>query len=84
MNKILIFFIIFTSLSLNANDTQRKAITDKQLQIAMDKEKKHAKEQTFHQAKSYDFKSAEVNPDSLASIPDDNEELDDFDMDDVY
>jgi len=84
MNKILILCIIFTSLTLNANEIQRKAITAKQLQIAIDKEKKHAKEQTFYQAKSYDFKSAEVNPASLASIPDDDEELDDFNMDDVY
>ena len=49
----------------------------------MEKEKKYSKEQKFYQGKNYDLKAAEINLDSLSSIPDDDEE-DDFDMDDVY
>ena len=82
MKKVLIIAIVLNSLLYALNTENRKTIADKQLQLAIDKEKEHAKEQTFHQRKSYDFKSAEVNPASLSSIPD--IEADDFDMDDVY
>jgi len=49
----------------------------------MEKEKKYAKEQVFYQTHNYDFKGAEVNQDSIESIPN-IEVQDDFDMDSVY
>jgi hypothetical protein len=63
-------------------DNQQKMI-DKELQKAIDKEKKFAKEQTFYMGDRYDLKGEEINPDSLKNVPE-LENLDDFDMDDVY
>jgi hypothetical protein len=48
----------------------------------MKREEKYAKEQKFYNEKNYDFKSAEVNPDSLKDLPE--LEVNDMDMDDVY
>ena len=83
MKKIIIVSIVLSTL-LFAADTQKeqKARSEKQLQIEMEKEKKYAKEQTFYSAENYDFKGAEVNEDSLASVP--LIEVDDFDIDSVY
>ena len=47
------------------------------------KEKKYAKEQTFYSEENYDFKGAEVNPESLKNIKEVQPQYD-FDMDDVY
>ena len=80
MKQILILAIMLSSSLFATNDEQR---TQKQIQKELQKEKKYEKEQTFYQQKDYDFKGAEVNPDSLKSIPD-IEPDDDFDMDDVY
>jgi hypothetical protein len=84
MKKILVLCILFTSLLVSANDTSRKSIAQKELQKQIEKEKKYAKEQKFYQKKEYDLKSMEINPDSLSSIPDTDDNEDDFDMDDVY
>ena len=85
------FFIILTvmlSLSLSAQSLSKDEIAKKeraakQLKIEMEKEKKYSKEQQFYQSKNYDFKGAEVNQDSVDSVPD-IELQDDFDMDTVY
>ena len=83
MKVFLIFVIILNSLLLaTSEDNERKIRIEKQIQIEMKKEKKYSKEQTFYLQKDYDLKGAEVNKDSLDSIPD--IEPDDFDMDDVY
>ncbi|WP_241856055.1 hypothetical protein [Sulfurimonas lithotrophica] len=84
MKKFLIFTILFnTVLFSSSNTNKQEKRTDKHIQKAIEKEKKYAKEQTFYMQKDYDLKSAEINPDSLSSIP--NIEPDnDFDMDDVY
>jgi len=82
MRKLLLLTIVFSA-SLFASDTDERSMrTQKQIQKEIQKEQKYAQEQTFYQTKDYDFKSAEVNPDSIDSIPD--SEMDDFDMDDVY
>ncbi len=86
MKKILILIITLSSLLFASNakeDAEKKIRAEKQLQIEMDKEKKYSKEQTFYQAKYYDLKGAEVNPESLDSLPEIKNQ-DDFDMDSVY
>ncbi len=86
MKKVLVFILIFNTLLLATNDketdVQKKARAQKHLKEQMEKEKKYSKEQTFYQNKDYDFKGAEVNPDSLKTLPDLEE--DDLDMDSVY
>jgi len=82
MKKIIILTILLSSILFAANN-KKESIAEKQLRIQMEKEKKYSKEQKFYQGKNYDLKAAEINLDSLSSIPDDDEE-DDFDMDDVY
>lgn len=87
VKNILVFTLIFSSLLIASNtkesENQRKAKVDQQIQKEIQREKKYAKERTFYQNKNYDFKGAEVNQDSLKSIPD-LEPEDDFDMDSVY
>ncbi len=86
MKLFLIFTILFNTLLLASNtkiDAKKKARTEKQIKIEMEKEKKYAREQTFYQAHNYDLKGAEVNPDSIDAVPD-IEVQDDFDMDSVY
>ncbi len=65
------------------SDKDRKARAEKQLKKEMENEKKYAKEQTFYSAENYDFKGAEVNKDSLDSVPELEPQYD-FDMDSVY
>jgi len=86
MKIILIFTIILNSLLLasNVNDTkEREKRIEKQIQKEIETEKKYAKEQTFYNQDNYDFKGAEVNRDSLDSVPE-IEVQDYFDMDSVY
>ncbi len=96
MKKLLTMIILFSSLAMasnkdnNATDTNatennsstKKARIEKQIQKEMEREKKYAKEQIFYQGDEYDLKSAEVNPDSLDSVPEMIQ--DDFNMDSVY
>ena len=87
MKKILTFVVIFNSLLLASNngktDSERKSRIEKQIQKEIDTEKKYSEEQTFYTEKDYDFKGAEVNPDSLSSVPTMEPQYD-FDMNDVY
>lgn len=91
MTRLLLSLLLLGSSStmLLANKTVTKqeinATTkaQKQLKAQMDREKKFAKEQTFHQGKNYDLSYAEVDPDSLDDIAVPEPEYD-FDMDDVY
>jgi len=87
MKYILILVIIFNSLLMASDsaksDKERKARVEKQLKKEIENEKKYAKEQTFYSEKNYDFKGAEVNKDSLDSVPELEPQYD-FDMDSVY
>jgi len=87
MKYFLILLIIFNSLLMASNtaksDKKRKARVEKQLKKEMENEKKYAKERTFYSEKNYDFKGAEVNKDSLDSVPKLEPQYD-FDMDSVY
>jgi len=84
MKFILTLILIYNSLLLagSISEKEKKSRADAQLKIEMQKEKKYAKEQTFYQKNNYDFKGAEVNKDSVNSLP--SIEVDDFDMDSVY
>ena len=79
---ILTFNVLLSASTNKSNEDARKTRIEKQIKKEIEKEKRHAIEQTFYQNKNYDFKGAEVNPDSLDSIPE--IEVDDFDMDSVY
>jgi len=64
------------------SDKKKESRVDAQIKKEMEKEKKYAKEQTFYNSKNYDFKGAEVNKDSLDSVPE--IPVDDFNIDSVY
>ncbi len=83
MRYFLILTLMMSSLLLAEKNKDTKSITEKHLEIQMEKEKKYSREQTFYSTENYDFKGAEVNPESLKNItiP---EVQDDFDMDSVY
>ncbi|MEN8303616.1 MAG: hypothetical protein ABFQ64_06075 [Campylobacterota bacterium] len=87
MKIFLTFMILFSSLLIAADSSkkekERKSRIEKQIKKEMENEKKYAKEQTFYSAENYDFKGAEVNKDSLDSVPDLEPQYD-FDMDSVY
>jgi len=84
--KNFLIFMIASQLLLIADsqpNNSQKTREAKQLKIDIEKEKKYAEEQVFYMGENYNLKSAEVNPDSLKNIKE-LENLDDFDMDDVY
>ncbi|NKQ41587.1 MAG: hypothetical protein HF962_08455 [Sulfurovum sp.] len=77
--------ILILGLSLHASETNNtmtkednttitgrednSTIVNQELQKALELEAKYAKEQKFYDAESYDFKAAEVNKDSLDTVP---------------
>jgi len=72
LKKLLLLAIIAVSYvsaekKQESNATQQERI-QKALKKAMEKEKKYAKEQKFYNADEYDFKSVEVDPDTLNDI----------------
>jgi|GEM_PF-534267 len=77
MIKTLILVIFLSLFSLAAGETnssdakneENSSIIDQELQKAIEQEKKFAKEQTFYNAETYDFKGAEINKDSLENVP---------------
>ncbi len=86
MRNFLILIMVVSSLLVAANNdknnSEAKKRAQKQLEKEMENEKKYAKEQTFYNARDYDFKGAEVNKDSLDSVPE--IPVDDFNIDSVY
>jgi len=86
MKYIFILTLIVTFMfaqDTNKKKNERDNRIKKQIEKEIQREKKYSKERTFYQSKNYDFKGAQVNPDSLGSVPD-LEPQDDFDMDSVY
>ncbi len=69
--------LLFTGLSAAQKSDRR---TEAAVKKAMEKEKKYAREQKFYGADEYDFKGAEIDPDSLKGIepvePDYNHTMD--------
>ena len=86
MKVILVILMMLSTLALASTDKKeensRDARVKKQLEEQMKKEQKYSREQTFYNADNYDFKSFEVNSDSVDSVPE--IPVDDFDMDSVY
>ena len=86
MKTIVTISMILSSMLLAATDKKEDSSKNdrvqKQIKEQMKKEQKYSREQTFYQGKYYDFKGAEVNKDSLDSVPE--IPVDDFDMDSVY
>jgi hypothetical protein len=86
MKKTLVFFVLVNTLlysaSVEDNETARKLRVEKNIQKALENERKFAKEQIFYTEDEYDFKDAEVSPESLPSIKE--QKVDDLDMDSVY
>ena len=86
MKKVLTFIILLNTLLIasadDKSDAKQKERIEKQIKIEMKKEQKYSKEQTFYTEENYDFKGAEVNPDSLDSVPE--IEVDEFNIDSVY
>ena len=76
--------MLSTSLCAEENKTTNHAdtnhsIINQELQKAMEQEKKFAKEQTFYNAETYDFKGSEINKDSVKKL--EVIEMDDPDLD---
>ena len=78
MIKTFMFIMLFTSFSLlsadesNSSEPQgetNSSIIEAELQKVIEQEKKFAKEQKFYDAKTYDFKGAEINKNSLENVP---------------
>ena len=86
MKIILAFLIMFSSMlqadAQTKKEKEKKDRAQKHVEAQMKKEQKYSREQIFYQAHNYDFKGAEVNPDSIDSVPE--IPVDDFDMDNVY
>jgi len=85
MKRFITMLIVSGALLLASNhkvENNETSLTKKHVQEQMKREEKYAKEQKFYNEKNYDFKSAEVNPDSLKDLPE--LEVNDMDMDDVY
>ncbi len=68
-------FLMLTLLSMTASATtdknvtaHKKEIIQKQIEKQMAREKKYAKEQRFYQGDEYDFKSKEIDPETLKDI----------------
>ncbi|SFV66050.1 hypothetical protein MNB_SV-10-262 [hydrothermal vent metagenome] len=84
MKKILIILMLCgLSARVCANENNSSGEnnrTKEAVRKAMELEKKYAKEQRFYSGDEYDFKGAEVNKDSLKSVPVIKPDYD-FDMD---
>jgi len=82
-NYLLTLLCICTmSYAVDTDENTRKTNIEKATQKQMELEKKYAEEQRFYRAGEYDFKSLEVDKDSLSTVPE--LEVDDLDMDNVY
>ena len=80
-------FMIFVILSLASmlvyssenNSTREDNTTKEAVNKAIEKEKKYAKEKRFYNEDEYDFKGAQIDPETLEKVPL-LEPDDDFDM----
>ena len=70
--KTLTLLIIAASVTIasdnDQNSSKKNIRIQKAVQKAMEKEKKYAKEQRFYSADEYDFKGAEIDPNTLDNI----------------
>ena len=88
MRRLLLFVVIANVIgagSVSAKKIEKKDenLTQKNIQKAMEQEKKFAKEQRFYHGKEYDLKSKEVDEKTIQSVPSIEPDYD-FDITDVY
>ena len=85
MKYIFTFLVLLSSILIASNINNDKENREKKhIKEQIKKEQKYAKEQTFYNAKNYDFKSVEVDENSVKAIPDKPNINEGFDMDSVY
>jgi hypothetical protein len=73
-----------SSVKTEENTTSSKTErANKQIEKQMEREKKFAREQQFYKGKDHDLSYAEINKESIDSVPLIEPDYD-FDMDDVY
>ena len=85
MKYIFTFLVLLSSILIASNINNDKENREKNhIKEQIKKEQKYAKEQTFYNAKNYDFKSVEVDENSVKAIPDKPNINEGFDMDSVY
>ena len=82
MRVVVLLLCFFFSLTF-AEDLQQKTRTEKNIEKALEDEKKFAREQKFYKYDNYDFKGAQVDEKSLDSVPILEPQYD-FDMTHVY
>ncbi len=73
------YLLLLLPLVLLANEAKVDKKKEEAIKKVLEQEKKFAKEQRFYKADEYDFKSQEVDPDTVDSIPYQEPEYD-FDM----
>jgi len=66
-----------------SGNLEKEKKVEAQIKEQIKKEKKYAKEQKFYTEDNYDYKGAEVNKESLKSVPELEPDYD-FNMDSVY
>ncbi len=86
MKKPLILILLLSSIffTICNAETKNDDLTKKNIKEQLEKEAKYKKEQAFYHGEKYDLKEAEVNEESLKSIPNNRRDNDDFDMNSVY
>lgn len=73
MGRLLLLAFLGTAIGIaaqkeNNSTASKQALIQKALKKAMEKEKKYAKEQRFYGADEYDFKGAQIDPETLKDI----------------
>lgn len=71
------------SVEADTNSSTQTQRAEKQLEKQMKREAKFAQEQTFYKGENHDLGYAEINKESIDSVPLIEPDYD-FDMDDVY
>ena len=88
MHRLLVTLAVVNLLEISsfaAEKTEKKDenLTRKNIEKALEQEKKYAKEQKFYHGKEYDLKSKEVDEKTIESVPSIEPDYD-FDITDVY
>lgn len=87
MGRAVLFLLVSCSFLFAANgediNKTKEERIEAQIEKELEKEKKYARERTFYEEENYDFEGAEVNEESLSSIPRVEDDFE-FNMDHVY
>jgi len=80
---ILLVSVVVLLAQEKSGNLEKEKKVEAQIKEQIKKEKKYAKEQKFYTEDNYDYKGAEVNKESLKSVPELEPDYD-FNMDSVY